>query len=179
MSGTATQASQNLPVTVDQSAEDIESIANNLATELVARLLPLKDILQRYSLSTQQYRKLLGEPWFQQRVVEARRNWNSDKNTRDRIRTKAQLLVEEGLVTTYGIFKDVNTNPTARLDAMKLLSDLAHVGTKSHTQQVGSGSGLVVEINIGDPEKSVCIGEDTRKSSSSRSIIEGESVGDD
>lgn len=126
-----------------------------LAWELVAQISPLPDILRRHGLTYDDLKNKLREPLFRSLVAETKRIWKSDLNTKERIRIKAALLVEDSMLEMYGVVHNRELSPQARIDAFESLVGIADLKPDKN----GSATGERVVINISVPgiEKPVVI----------------------
>jgi len=77
-------------------------------------------------------------------VQQARRDWDALDNTRDRIRAKAQIALEESITTVYGLINDKNTPGAARVAAFKEMKEIAGMGAK----EIADGGPGFVPIQI-------------------------------
>lgn len=118
-----------------------------LAAELATKLLPLAEILKRYGLTKDELKNKLADPQFKHMVTEFRREWHSPLSSRDRVKAKAALAVEDGLLELHRVFYDPDTNASVRLDAYKQLVQLADMQPKKE-ESGSTGGGFSVTINI-------------------------------
>lgn len=126
-----------------------------LAWELVAQISPLPDILRRHELTYNDLKNKLREPLFRSLVSETKRIWKSDLNTKERIRIKAALLVEDSMLEVYQVVHNRDLSPQARIDAFESLVGIADLKPDKN----GGAAGERVTINISVPgiEKPVVI----------------------
>jgi hypothetical protein len=117
-----------------------------LAWELVAKIAPLPDILRRHNLTVEKLRVMLKEPMFRSMVVETKKIWESELNTKERIRIKAQLLVEDSMLDVYGIVQNDQMSPQVRVDAFEQLAKIGNVATPDKQDAVSERT--VITINI-------------------------------
>jgi hypothetical protein len=126
---------------------NFDNIQASLAAELATKLLPLADIMERYSLDATQLRHLMADTQFKQMIVEYRREWNSPLSARERVRMKSALAVEDGIPELHNIFYNTETNPTARLAAYKQLVDLAEM--QPRREDAPTGPAFSLTLNLG------------------------------
>lgn len=132
-----------------------------LAWEVVAKIHPLPDILRRWSLSYEDFKKKLRDPLFRSIITETKKLWNSELNTKERIRVKSQLLVEDSMLEIYQIVCDKEKSPQARVDAFEKLMKLGDLSEKDKTQ-AGAGERVTININLGNPDQPIkIVGEKT------------------
>jgi hypothetical protein len=134
------------------SSEDMRA---SLASELAVGLLPIPDILKRFQMTSADLKLLMKQPAFRKMVSQYKREWSDASNAKERIRIKAAIAAEEGLLTLYEIFKDLELNPSARLEAYKQITNLADVAPKKDVQDTGQHFNLT--LNLGDTGKPITI----------------------
>ena len=92
--------------------------------------------------------------------------WNSTDGTKDRIRAKAGMMVEDGLLELWAVFHDNDIAAPSRLDAFKQILSVADLGPTRGASGSGGESGprFALTINIpaspGHEAKSVTIDAD-------------------
>lgn len=128
-----------------------------LAFELAAGLNATPEILSRFGLAKDQLKHLIRhDTQFRHQIREYRREWHAPKNAKERIRFKAQLAAEDGLLDLYAIFKDQDAGVTARIEAYKQIVSLADVAPKKDAPDIGSK--FSITINLGEsPQEAVTI----------------------
>lgn len=115
-----------------------------LAADLAADLYEREIIFTNHGMSLAQGLELLGQPWFKAMVEQARRDWDALDNTKDRIKTKAQIALEDSIPTVYGIITDKNTPGAARVAAFKEMKEIAGMGAREGAE----GGAVFVPIQI-------------------------------
>ena len=83
-----------------------------------------------------------------QMLDEFTRDWKSPMNVKERIRLKAALAIEDGLIDMYQLFRNPDLAPAARLDAYKQLIALSDTAPRRDEGGDG-GSGFSITINVG------------------------------
>ena len=127
----------------------------HLASEIASDLMELPDILERHRITQEHLGMLTQQTEFNQMLEEFTRDWKSPMNVKERIRLKAALAIEDGLIDMYQIFRNTDLAPAARLDAYKQLVTLSDTAPRRENE-VGGGSGFSIVINVGrDGEKDV------------------------
>lgn len=119
-----------------------------LAWELVAQISPVPDILRRWSMSFDDLKNKLRDPLFKSMVTETKKIWKSELNTKERIRIKSQLLVEDSLLDIYQIVSNNQLSPQARVDAFEKLAKIGDLTEKDKKDSVGER--VTITINLGD-----------------------------
>lgn len=134
--------------TIPDGAPEYLSVTTSLAMELASQLTEPSEIFERHGISEEDSVKLLGNEAFQRMVKEAKTEWDSDSNIKDRIRLKAQMALEELLLPTFVLAKDPRVPPPSRTDAVKLFERLSSV-TQSAEDFSGAGPKFILNISLG------------------------------
>lgn len=121
---------------------------SQLAAEIACEIHELDDILKRHLITRDHLRVLAEQREFSMMLEQYQREWNSPMNTQERIKLKASIAAEDGLTELYGIFKNADFAPNARLDAYKQITTLADAIPKRDGGE-GGGSGFSITINVG------------------------------
>jgi orotate phosphoribosyltransferase-like protein len=118
-----------------------------LAAELGAELLPVPEILKRFDMSADTLRHLLKkDAQFRSMIKDFKREWNSPMSAKDRIKLKALLMVEDNLMELHRIFNNMDLNPTARMDAFKMMTELSDAKPK---KEAPDGAKFSLTLNLG------------------------------
>lgn len=115
-----------------------------LALDLAADIWPEADVFANHGLDPVYGSALLQQDWFSQMVEEARREWSSITNAKQRIRLKSQIAVESSIEELFSIVHDAKTPAAARVAAFKELKDLSGAAVPDAT--LGGANGPVVNI---------------------------------
>tara|TARA_R110002167_G_scaffold6249_9_gene28571 strand:- start:10590 stop:10913 length:324 start_codon:yes stop_codon:yes gene_type:complete len=92
------------------------------------------------------------KPAFSNIVDNAREIWSSDMNVKERIRTKAALLVEGSLLDMYGLVSDPGVNGAVRNASFVNLAKVAEVdGSGRGSGGDGNGFKLIINLPSQDP----------------------------
>ncbi len=118
-----------------------------LAWELTADIVPLAEIMRRYDLTFDSLAEKRRDPVFRSVLEEYSRAWNSSLSTADRVRIKAALLVEDGLLDIFRILKAEDSAAAAKLDAFAALARAGDVGP-SKNASAQAGERFSVTINL-------------------------------
>lgn len=122
-------------------------LSANLAAELAAQLRPAKEVIARYGLSAAEFAKLASTPAFKQMLREAQQTWASDLNAQERIRAKAAVITEEGLLVLHQIIHNTELPAPNRMDAIKHASTLADALPRKDDAG-GGGNKFTVNIDL-------------------------------
>jgi hypothetical protein len=123
------------------SLDQLKDLSPTLAADLAADLIPADDVFKRHGIGTQDANLLMGSEWFRHMVDEARSEWSSLKNSKQRVRLKGQLALEEAIPEIYHMIHDTDIPAAARVAAFKELKEVS--GVASGTQENGNaGTGL-------------------------------------
>lgn len=106
-----------------------------LAADLAADLYEREVVFKNHGMSMAQGLELLAQPWFKAMVDQAKRDWDALDNVKDRIKTKAQIALEDSIPTVYGIIADKTTPGAARVAAFKEMKEIAGMGAKESEGQ--------------------------------------------
>jgi hypothetical protein len=128
-----------------------------LAWELVAQIAPLQDILRRWGMNYDQLKAKLRDPLFRSMVQETKKIWKSELNTKERIRIKSQLLVEDSLLEMFHIINDRDKAPQARIDAFEKLAKIGDLTEKDKNPSMGER--VTISINLGAEQPMKIVGE--------------------
>ena len=120
-----------------------------LAMEIVADIRERDEIVAAYGYTDETFKLKLQDTLFQQRLREAKVLWTADTNVKERIRTKAGMLVEDSLLDIYGIVSDQSVNPATRNQSFQ---NLARVAAVDQPDKTDTGSGFKVVINLPDQQ---------------------------
>ena len=119
-----------------------------LAMDLASDMRTEAEVFAIHSIDPIQGGKILKLPWFRSMVDQAKKDWESVGNARQRIKLKAQIALEESISDVYKIVTDTATPAAARVSAFKELKDLS--GAAVATSDLGLGtSGPQVNIFLG------------------------------
>lgn len=133
---------------------DLAALNPHIVVELAAGLSNAEAVRARYGITPAQWKTMVGSPLFRKMLAEAVQKVGGDMNAGARIQMKADLVLEDALPVYDHMIHDKNIPAQARIDAGKLLKDLAGRGAKQEGTG-GGGSGFVLNINLGN--KSVTI----------------------
>lgn len=124
-------------------------ITNALAMELAAQLTDLPDILERYSLNKTQLKRILKDPEFRIIYAQAKARWGADTNATERVINKSTMMVEDSLLTIYGILHDKDTTPVAKLSAFNALVELSDAAPRKQAAKAPqAGEKFSITINL-------------------------------
>ena len=131
-----------------------------LARDVAMQLGTGEDLATHWGLGPHQWAALSVMPVFIDMVRKATEELASSDGLAEKIRRKAAVAVESGLVDVVGIMVNPQASPSLRLEAFSELKELAGL-TKNATQQGAAGvSGPIIQINFGEavPTKTITVG---------------------
>lgn len=129
----------------------LDSSLAALAREIAMDIQDVSTILASHGMDAMDLERLKQDPVFGRLLQAAVSEWNSAFSTAERIRLKAQAMVEESLPSLHEASIDTKIPLAQRVEALKFSAKLgalldernAVVGSK------GGGGGFAVTINIG------------------------------
>lgn len=127
----------------------LDRITSDLARDLARGLLTPEEIAERHGLDYQTMSRLATDKSFLARLEEEKRLWGSPSNARERAVTKAQLAVEELIVTMSELVADSKETGTARVSAFSQLKEIARLGRADPDAGNGAGPLWSITINLG------------------------------
>ena len=142
----AYQADQSLTPAKPSIRSD--KVKAQLAYELAANLMPASEVFKRFGINKGQAKLLLANPQFKTLYAEAKVIWNSSDSAKERLRAKATLMVEDGLLELWQMFHDNDIAPPSRLDAFKQIALVANVTPKGGEAAGDTGPKFSLTINI-------------------------------
>ena len=135
------------------TALPIDSLKSQIAIELAAGLSDAKGIRQRYGMSPAQWDILRKAPMFREMLKEAIARMSGDMNAANRIKLKADMLLEDNLKVLDEIANDRDAQSMARIKALEVTAQLAGKGPSQSKDKEGGGQGTFsLNIVIGDRE---------------------------
>lgn len=140
---------------------DLSSLNAHIAAELAAGLSTAADIRERYGINDKQWKTLAASPVFRSMLAEAVRELRGDLNAGARIQKKADIVLEDAIPAYDTMIHNDNIPAQARIDAGKLLAQIAGRTQKATEGGGGGGGGFTLNINVGGREKLVIEGKAT------------------
>ena len=145
----------------------LQNTAPIVAYEIASGLYDLEDILARHDWTVDEFKRIGASEPFRHMVQEAKAEW-STVDSQERIRLKAKVASEEGMLTVYGMINDDNIPPVVRLDAYKTLTRMAGVDAIAKAAEgEGSGGKFQIVLNFGGPQTPMTITGETLPNDSS------------
>lgn len=126
-----------------------------LIWELVAKISDPADVLRRYGLTSSDLRRKMKDQMFRAAFREARAVWDSDLNVEERIKVKARMMVEDGILDVFQILKSSDMIPAMRLEAFEKLLKAGDLGPKKDKDSGGKPFSIV--MNFQNTQKKVTI----------------------
>lgn len=135
---------------------DLSALSAHIAAELAAGLSDAAAIRKRYEISEPQWDLLKNSPVFRKMLLEAIQTMRGDLNAGNRITKKAEIVLEDAIPAYDLMVHDSNVPAQARIDAGKLLAQLAGRNTKDGAP-APSGGGFTLNINLGRGQEKLVI----------------------
>ncbi len=132
---------------MNQISQISSEMSAALALDLAADLWPEGVVFGNHGIDPVYGAALLQKDWFRQMVDEAKREWSSITNAKQRIKLKSQIVVEMSLNELYNIVTDANVPAAARVSAFKELKDIS--GTAAADPNQGGPAAPMVNIYLG------------------------------
>ena len=138
-----------------------QDASSRLALDLAMGIKNPKAIADDYGMPHQELvQRIQTDKAFARQVSEYRRIWLSPTNAAERVRIKAAVLAEDGLMEVWALIVDDTLNPSVRLDAHKHISKLADVEPRREDAQ--SGPTFSLTLNLGGDATETIVMEQTQ-----------------
>ena len=135
------------------TALPLDSLKASIVVELAAGLSDAEGIRERYGISEAQWSILRKAPIFRQMLKEAIERLAGDTNAANRIKLKADVMLEDNLKVLDEIANDRGAQSMARIKAIEVSAQLAGKGPSQSKDKEGDGRGTFsLNIVIGDRE---------------------------
>ena len=120
---------------------------SRLAREISRNLKPLAMVLEEMHITSDDWERIQDSDIFKTRLIEEAQVWagSTKQSMRDRVATKATIMVEELLIDAVAMVKDGDLPGAARVQALQFLAKMGQLGEGPATKDDGSGR---VQINI-------------------------------
>jgi hypothetical protein len=118
-----------------------------LAREVAMDMRPLPQILETYKIDDARWQRIRTHPRFISYLDSAVAEWASPKNTAERVRVKAAIMVEEWLPEAHARMYDRTEALPAKTELGKLIAKLAGVGERAAGSEAGEK--VSITINLG------------------------------
>lgn len=136
---------------------DLSSLNAHIAAELAAGLSDGAAIRERYQISTAQWETLKKSPTFRGMLAEAVTKMRGDTNAGARIQMKADIVIEDAIPAYDSMIHSNEVPAQAKIDAGKLLAQLAGRTAKSDGAAPAAGGGFTLNINLGNGSEKLVI----------------------
>lgn len=158
MSARATPNTQQVTVPGTDASVDLSALNAHIAAELASGLTDAASVRERYGITDDQWKTLAKSPVFRQMLREAIEQWGGQLNAGNRIQKKADIVLEDAIPAYDGMIHNKDIPAAARIDAGKLLAQLAG-RTNKEGNVSAPGGGFTLNINLGGREKLVIDGK--------------------
>lgn len=139
------------PLAAGVDLQFLRTRAPELARDIVCELDSAASLAASYGLSPAQWDALRASPGFRQLVIDAKREISGPQGVTERIRRKAQLMLDQGgLLDLGGILSDPKASSAARVSAFSELREIAGITKESNKGLNGgvSAPGPLIVINL-------------------------------
>ncbi len=136
---------------IDGSKHSLESKLVALARELAMEMKTMPEILKELSITPDQYEIIRSSTYFRHVLSQEIANWSSALNTQERVKLKAQSMIEMSLEEFYARMHDSKEPLSAKVELLKTLAKIGGVDT-TKTEQA-AGERFMVNINLGADQK--------------------------
>lgn len=131
---------------------ELAHLSATICAELAAGLTDAVGIKAKYDLTDAQWDKLKVNAAFRAMLKEALQKFTGDIGSANRIKMKAEILLEDSLPVLDKIIHDSDTGSGPKLDSIKQLSVLAEKtggGKSKEGSMTGAGFNVGIYINTG------------------------------
>lgn len=142
-----------------EASLDLSSLSAHIATELAAGLSDAAAVRERYGISVEQWEVLKKSSVFRRMLADAVQKLRGDLNASSRIQLKADIVLEDAIPAYDDMIHSKETPAQAKIDAGKLLAQLAGRTAKAGEGGAPAGGGFTLNINLGSNEKVVIDGK--------------------
>lgn len=129
-----------------------EQVLRSLAVEMAREMNDAEDILERYSLSKDEFETIAQTRTFKLMFEQALKEWGAASNTAERVKIKSAALIEEALPLMFAELKETSHPLSSRADLFGRIARIGALGN-APVSQGGSGEVFKIEINLGDDKK--------------------------
>jgi hypothetical protein len=126
----------------------------SLAREIAMGIMPVSHILSKLGLTPLDLDLVKEHPRFVALMEQMSAEWGSTLNTGERVKVKAQALVEDTLPELYHLIHDRRENMSSKVEALKLLKTLGSLGERDPTVGLAPER-FHLEIHIGEGKPQV------------------------
>lgn len=123
-----------------------------IARELAMNIYELPDILEFANVSMEEFEGLKDRPYFLALLKNELATWGSSLNVTERVKVKAQYIVEDWLKVAARDANNPNEPLAARSQVMRIVTGLAGMGGGG-VEAGGPSDRFVVNINLGEDKK--------------------------
>lgn len=140
-------ASLQLQIPDADASVDLSHLNAHIASELALGLSDATSIRERYGITAAQWDHLRKNPAFRGMLVEAIQRFRGDANAGERIKLKSDIVLEDAIPAYDKMIHNAEIPASERINAGKLLAQLAGRTNKEGTAPAASG-GFTLNINL-------------------------------
>lgn len=128
---------------------EVDKLYLPLAQAIAMDLYDIEEILRHHNVTQDQWREIQASPRFQRLLGQAIEDWNKPLNTKERVRIKAQTMVEMGLETMWVQLHNDKEPLSARVELFKTVAKFGEIGLEKTAGEAGGPERFSVTINLG------------------------------
>lgn len=134
---------------------DRDTLMRRVARELAIDIYPIEQILKNCNVTYEEFAKWKDNPRFAQYYVEFKQEWHSAKNTHERTKVKAGVVMEEFMEEAYKGLHDIKLPLNHRVELGKLVAKIAGYDAPKVAGAVAGagGGGFTLSININNTDR--------------------------
>lgn len=140
-------ASMQVQLPQADASVDLSHLNAHIAHELALGLSDAVSIRNRYGITNAQWDHLKRNPTFRSMLAEAIREFQGDQNARQRIKLKADIILEDAIPAYDKMIHNEACPASERINAGKLLAQLAGHNAKEGVV-AAAGGGFTLNINL-------------------------------
>lgn len=160
-----TAASLEPPVNTDEitltPGPRLDMITAKLAAEFAAELITATEIIEQYNITPDQMRVIGKSKAFRELYADAKLAMGGGLETTQRGRLKADMVIEDGLLTMHNIIRDPGSSPANAADAFRAVTSISSHAAKNRpagsADDADGVKGFVLNITLSGESKPTTI----------------------
>lgn len=151
MASVADMKTPGLAIVPQATYDELQMVM--LAREIAIGLKAIPKILEEQNVSMERFEGLKNNERFVAVLASEIAAWNGATNTYERVKLKSASMMEEWLPELYARMNDKEENLNSKVEAGKLVRDLAGLGAKADINGARAGERVSITINLGNDVK--------------------------